>query len=277
MLHSIIKNIPKWLCQKKMAIIVGSSPLANNIKTYKLNQFYKIAVNNAWRLRKDFDYLVYPDDFPHENIPKNGNDFCGTFISNPDYMTSIDKAGGILYCGATMSYAAGYWAVDNINSKLIGYYSSDMMYNQKNGITHFYGVGTPDPLRQDVSLSSLEARSIRLFSWALEHDKLLVNFSESEKSRLQLPKISLDRAYHFLSPPPKNIDIQHLWHEFLSESQKIKQVEQDVSFDPLDREYWTIIKTSDQKRHMDRLDKLWLSNLENLHIGYKRYLEILDK
>jgi hypothetical protein len=29
-----------------------------------------VAINNAWRLRKDWDYIIFPEDFPKTNQPK---------------------------------------------------------------------------------------------------------------------------------------------------------------------------------------------------------------
>ncbi len=139
MLKFFLRKTPTLGFDSKSAIIVGSSPLASQLANCNLECFYKIAVNHAWHIRDDFDYLVYPDDFPDREKPQKEDCFSGIQISNIDYMKAIDKAGGIIFAGATMAFATGYWAVSNINSRLIGYYASDMVYDQKDGQTHFYG------------------------------------------------------------------------------------------------------------------------------------------
>ena len=69
-----------------------------------------------------------------------------------------------------------------------------MIYNQKNGHSHFYGTGTADPLRLDPTLQSLEAKSNRLMILAAEQQCLCVNMSTLEKSRLTFPRMNAEDA-----------------------------------------------------------------------------------
>jgi hypothetical protein len=59
------------------------------------------------------------------------------------------------------------------------------------GRTHFYGNGTADPLRQDITLRSLEAKSSRLFVKALREGTLCLNLSNRPRSRLTFPRTTL--------------------------------------------------------------------------------------
>ena len=58
----------------------------------------------------------------------------------------------------------------------------DMIYPE-HGKTHFYGRGSADPLRDDVSLQSLEAKATRLLIHAAKQGCSMVNLSKG-KTRL---------------------------------------------------------------------------------------------
>jgi hypothetical protein len=58
-------------------------------------------------------------------------------------------------------------------------------------MTHFYGCGVADPLREDVTLQSLEAKSLRLQALAERNGCAVVNLSNQQTSRLLLPRIEL--------------------------------------------------------------------------------------
>ena len=51
-----------------IVLIVGSAPDALMIKDRDLSLFSScVVINNAWQLNKDWDYLIYPEDFPDKN------------------------------------------------------------------------------------------------------------------------------------------------------------------------------------------------------------------
>jgi hypothetical protein len=53
-----------------IVLIVGSAPDALTIKQRDLSLFSNcVVINNAWQLTKDWDYLIYPEDFPDKNLP----------------------------------------------------------------------------------------------------------------------------------------------------------------------------------------------------------------
>ncbi len=57
--------------------------------------------------------------------------------------------------------------------------------------THFYGTGTADPLRRDVTLRSLEAKSARLMAMAARQGCAMVNLSQDD-SRLIFQRVTRD-------------------------------------------------------------------------------------
>ncbi len=65
------------------------------------------------------------------------------------------------------------------------------MHYPATGPTHFYGQGTPDPLRRDITLRSLEAKSARLMVLAARQGCAMVNLSTGP-SRLVFPRANRD-------------------------------------------------------------------------------------
>ena len=56
-------------------LIIGSAPDAVEAKSFNKELFQGlVAINNAWNLRNDWDYCIFPDDFPENRRPtKNMN------------------------------------------------------------------------------------------------------------------------------------------------------------------------------------------------------------
>ena len=96
--------------------------------------------------------------------------------------------GGFVYAGGTMAFTAGYWALGELKPDVMAFLGCDMNYS--GGNTHFYGKGEPDPLRNDVTLQSLEAKSARLMAFAAMQNCVCVNLSEGRTSRLIFPRSS---------------------------------------------------------------------------------------
>lgn len=56
-----------------VVLIVGSAPDAVRINSLDLSLFNNsVAINNAWRLKQKWDYVIYPEDFPIQRQPKSG-------------------------------------------------------------------------------------------------------------------------------------------------------------------------------------------------------------
>ena len=175
-----------------ITLILGSGPGAVEARTWHRAPFDRIvAINNAWRIREDWNDLVYPYDFPADRMPATKRADQG-FIDETKFVPAQNAFGGFVYAGATMAYTATYWALQARKPRVIGYLGCDMVYPKK-GATHFYGTGTADPLRDDISLRSLEAKSARALCYAARQDCARVNLSSGE-SRLVFDRASPDKV-----------------------------------------------------------------------------------
>jgi len=171
-------------------LMLGSGPNVVAATDWARAPFDKIvAINNAWRVRQDWDYLVHPDDLPADRLPPVINE-GQSIITAADYVPAQNGYGGFVYAGGTMAFTASYWALHALRPRVIGYIGCDMVY-PATGQTHFYGTGTADPLRPDISLRSLEAKSARLLMMAAAQGCALVNFSH-DPSRLVFPRSAPD-------------------------------------------------------------------------------------
>ncbi len=179
----------------KSTLILGSGPDALNARGFSRDGFENIvSINNAWRVRGDWDYLIHPDDFPADRRPENtGADQI--IITSTDYVPLQNQLGGFIYAGGTMAFTAGYWALAALKPKILSFFGCDMTYSKQQ--THFYGQGTADPLRADISLQSLEAKSARLMILAALEGSLCVNLTNSDESRLVFPKNSASDLAHW--------------------------------------------------------------------------------
>lgn len=169
----------------KTVVIVGSSPQAPSLSDKLCDSTIVVAVNNAWRAVPRYDFLVYSDDFPDHNKPDTAT-IQRKGRSSPQYIPAMDAEGGLDLCGATMAFAAGYWAIHAFPRSQVSFYACDMTYTGMN--THFYGHGAPDPLRKDPSLQDLAAKSLRMFYHGLLRGCLLLNASCLEVTNLCLPR-----------------------------------------------------------------------------------------
>jgi len=173
----------------KTVLILGSAVDAVRARAFDVTSFHAIvAINNAWRIRDDWTHLVYPGDFPEERRPTPGPNQVS--LSHETYVPANNAFGGVVYAGGTMAFSTAYWALHALQPDVMAFCGCDMIYDQKNGQSHFYGAGTADPLRQDPTLQSLEAKSNRLMILAAEQNCLCVNMSTLEKSRLTFPRMS---------------------------------------------------------------------------------------
>ena len=147
-----------------------------------------VAINNAWRVRTDWDALVHAWDFPKDRIPTP--DPGQTLITEDAFVPAQNAYGGFVYAGGTMAFTAAYWALHALRPRVLAVLGCNLHY-PASGPTHFYGTGSPDPLRADVTLQSLEAKSARLMIHAARQGCAIVNLSHGP-SRQVFPRVGRD-------------------------------------------------------------------------------------
>ena len=227
----------------KTVLILGSGPNVLAARDWDKSQFDLIlAINNAWAVRPDWDLLIHPDDFPVARYPVDlvpGQ----RRVTSADYVPVQNDFGGFVYAGGTMAFTAAYWALGALQPRVIAMMGCDMMYNAQT--THFYGQGTADPLRADISLRSLEAKSARLQVLAAQNNCAMVNLS-TEPSRLTVPRATPTAAAASL---PAQYDAT-LAAAALAEEERLGY------FVPSGK-YWKEENRFDPAA-IDRLDQMWL-------------------
>ena len=222
--------------------MLGSAPMALAARDWPRAPFdHILAINNAHLIRPDWDTMIHPWDFPADRIPVPGPG--QRLITQADFVPAQNEYGGFVYAGGTMAYTAGYWALDALRPRTLAVFGCDMHYPTA-GPTHFYGTGTPDPLRADITLRSLEAKSARLMILAAMQDCAVVNLSTGP-SRLIFP-----RATAGARPDPAPFN-QSLAHAAL-------QRERDLDYIVLSGRYWEAADRFDTAE-IDALDALWLA------------------
>ncbi len=147
-------------------------------------------------------------------------------------------------------------AVHSLDSRCIGFFACDMIYPE--GRTHFYGQGSADPLRDDISLRKLEAKSARLFCWGLERGKFLVNCSNLKESRLVFPRMPIDALGR------GSIKYCERLAEILVLAKRGWLLEASAPFSALREDYWNLVITLEQKKFIRDLDDYWVSVAESI-------------
>jgi hypothetical protein len=165
-------------------------------------------------------------------------------VTQDDFVPAQNAFGGFVYAGGTMAFTAAYWALHALRPRTIAAFGCDMHYPK--GQTHFYGAGTADPLRPDITLQSLEAKSARLMILAAMEGCAMVNLSFGP-SRLIFPRVSRDRAAH-ARPLPFDIRLA---------DQALKR-EDALGYHVPSGRYWEEAHRFDPAE-LRRLDMLWLS------------------
>lgn len=179
-------------------LMLGSGPAVTEAANWPRAPFDAVvAINNAHAVRPDWTHHIYPWDFPPERrgIPRDASQ---RIVTQEDFVPAQNAFGGFVYAGGTMAFTTAYWALHALKPRVIAAFGCDMHYPK--GQTHFYGAGTADPLRPDITLQSLEAKSARLMILAAMEDCAMVNLSFGP-SRLIFPRIPRDRAAHARPAP----------------------------------------------------------------------------
>ncbi|WP_420586332.1 hypothetical protein [Ruegeria sp.] len=223
-------------------LILGSAPGAVAARDWPRRTFtHIVAINNAWRIRPDWDVLIYPEDFPTANHPGKVGD-GQQVVTAQDYVPVQNAFGGFVYAGGTMAFTAGYWALAALQPAVMAFFGCDMIY-PSTGKTHFYGTGTADPLRNDVTLRSLEAKSARLALFGAVQGCRVVRLSQG-KSRLLFPSVQLDDLTAADLPATNGMGA-------------ILQAEDRLGYHVPSGRYWEEEERFDASQ-LDELDRQWL-------------------
>ena len=224
-------------------LIIGSAPDALEAQSFNRELFQQVvAINNAWNVRSDWDYCIFPDDFPGNRRPSENDE--QRLIGSEQYVPLQNKYGGFVYSGGTMAFTAGYWVLGHFNPKAIAYIGCDMVYDEKK--THFYGKGTPDPLREDPTLKNLKAKSARLEAIAASQNCSIFNLSKRPKSNLVFRRNSLENIPE--EPTPRRVNTELL--------KLVLEKEKSLGYFIKNGKYWKHLADFDQKK-IDILDGLW--------------------
>lgn len=169
-------------------LMLGSGPTVLAAQAWDRSHFdHILAINNAYKVRPDWDLHIYPWDFPEDRRPTPGPG--QRTILQEAFVPAQNAYGGFVYAGGTMAFTAAHWALHALQPTVIAAFGCDMHYPA--GQSHFYGKGTADPLRADVTLRSLEAKSARLMVLAAMQGCAMVNLSDGP-SRLVFPRVTLE-------------------------------------------------------------------------------------
>ncbi|MBE1282990.1 MAG: hypothetical protein GJ676_06735 [Rhodobacteraceae bacterium] len=231
-------------------LVLGSAPHAVEARTWPRSRFSTLVVlNNAWRIREDWDFLVAPDDFPADRRPgllRSGQ----RVIGSDTYVPANNVHGGIFYAGGTMAFSAAYWVLAALRPRTLGFFGCDMVYPSQ-GQTHFYGTGSADPLRQDKSLRNLEAKSARLMLHAARQGTACVRLGDGP-SRLLFPQAEIEaldqvapanpRAGGALFDALKAEEAKLNFHEPSGRYWKVDEAFSTQAIDALDRRWVQAVK-----------------------------------
>ncbi|MDH4393873.1 MAG: hypothetical protein QE285_20910 [Aquabacterium sp.] len=242
----------------KFVLIVGSAPDALRVSGWNTSIFaHRVVINNAWRVCDTWNCLIYPEDFPPDRHPPLDQTRGKQLITAKEFVSIQNQYGGFVYAGGTMAFTAGYWALGALQPDVIAYIGCDMIYEPRAGqATHFYGQGRADPLRQDVTLQSLEAKSVRLWALAQRQGCSVVNLSDQATSRLLFPRVSwpeLEAMAAGLDPGVTNgIELDQL-----SVDQALL-AEAELGYRVPSGRYWEIASGFNKTKLRD-IDNLWLA------------------
>lgn len=241
----------EWL---KNVAIVGSAPSAPRLDALLGDDTIVVALNNAHRAVSRVDFCLYSDDLPAADKPAR----CAVIgRSSPHYGPAQQRFGGVLHGGGTMAFNAAYWVLANFPFAQLSFFACDMVYEGER--SHFYGKGQPDPLRRDVTLQNLEAKSLRLFWMGLEQQVLVLNASAEARSRLRLPRLGSGLPLSRLLVDDR-LEAMGLLRERLRPlAERALEQEAQAPCDGLRHDYWRLEEDPAVWRHVSACDDLWMA------------------
>jgi hypothetical protein len=241
----------EWL---KNVVIVGSAPSAPRLEEHLGDETIVVALNNAHRAVSRVDFCLYSDDLPAADKPAR----CAVIgRSSPHYGPAQQRFGGVLHGGGTMAFNAAYWVLANFPFAQLSFFACDMVYEGER--SHFYGKGQPDPLRRDVTLQNLEAKSLRLFWMGLEQQVLVLNASAEARSRLRLPRLGSGLSLSRLLIDDRLEAMGALRERLRPLAERALEQEAKAPCDGLRHDYWRLEEDPPVWRHVNACDELWMT------------------
>jgi len=247
-----------------IVLLLGSAPDVVRCQLWSREPFNTIvAINNAWLVRPDYDYLIHAEDFPRDRQPTGPEIGFASVVSANDFVAAQNAFGGFVYAGGTMAFTAAYWAIHRLKPDVLAFLGCDMMYDAARGPTHFYGSGTADPLRPDVTLQSLEAKSARLLVTGVRSGTLCVNLSRLPASRLVFPRMDVGYLQAM-----SQADAEALRSRYETEIDEVaegagKRMEQGLGYFVEDGRYWEQMDRFDADL-LRQLDAAWLASARRI-------------
>ena len=107
-----------------VVLMLGSAPMVVEAAAWPRRFDRVLAINNAWRVRPDWDYAIYPWDFDAARVPVAGPG--QVLVTEADFVPAQNRYGGFVYAGATMAYTAAYWALDALRPSVLAVFGCDM-------------------------------------------------------------------------------------------------------------------------------------------------------
>ncbi len=228
-----------------VVVILGSGPNATEAQSWSRDMFdHLVVLNNAWRIRPDWSHFIHPEDFPEERHPPSKSTTQAE-VTYQDYVPQNNAFGGVLFAGGTMAFTAAYWALGAFKPKVLAFIGCDMVYPTV-GHTHFYGTGAADPLREDVSLQSLEAKAARLALIAAAQECTCVNLSRLE-SVLPYERFHIAQLRDLPAPVVQPVFLVN----------KIHRSEAALGYEAPSGRYWEILDQIDPDK-IAQIDQMWL-------------------
>jgi hypothetical protein len=239
-------------------LVMGSGTDALRARNWSRAPFTTVvAINNAWQIRSDWDYLIHPEDFPPDRWPPSVDPRRQTLVTAADYVPIQNEFGGFVYAGGTMAFTAGYWALGALKPDVMAFIGCDMVYGD-GPQTHFYGRGAQDPLRDDVTLQSLEAKSLRLMALAVQEHCLVVNLSVQPNSRLMYPRCDPLQIAQWTA---RELDVQLQGQQAALDARALDRalgMESELGYMVKSGRYWEVRESLDADK-LQALDQAWLA------------------
>ena len=128
---------------------------------------------------------IHPWDFPADRVPQPG---AGQrIVTEADFVPAQNAYGGFVYAGGTMAFTAAYWALQALKPSRHRRLRLRHALSRKAARRISTAPARADPLRPDITLRSLEAKSARLMVLAAWQGCAMVNLSTGP-SRLVFPR-----------------------------------------------------------------------------------------